>query len=167
MTRQDLASLWGAALEDDVALLALADAMAEEGDEKGGEIVRLVLTVQGPLEEGRQSLRASLVDPLCLRVRANGEWHWAQFIALPGHPNPGNAGSGYSHPTDLNACMKARRTWHWEEMESIVETAWLTPGPLYLLCKRLRMEKLEIAHALGNKTVLYVDLTKKRKRAKS
>lgn len=78
---------------------------------------------------GLESLRKrGLVEPQCLLLRLEGSqlyWAWFKFVALPGHPNPGNAckgelptnaapGSerrlparrgGYSHPIEL-ACFR-------------------------------------------------------------
>jgi hypothetical protein len=61
-----------------------------------------------PLALGQAALHAALVTPLGLSVHPNGEWAFFQFIALPGHPNPGNAKHGYSHPSSLQAFDKSR-----------------------------------------------------------
>lgn len=55
------------------------------------------------LQSGLAVLEAASVTPLCLIVRADGEWGFYKTIALGGHPKPGNAKGGFSHPTDINA----------------------------------------------------------------
>lgn len=50
------------------------------------------------LRAGIEALRAAYVEPLGLDIRPGGEWSFFQFVALPGHPSPGNAGRGFSHP---------------------------------------------------------------------
>ena len=50
------------------------------------------------LRAGMDALRAAKVEPLGLDIRPDGEWGFYQFIALPGHPSPGNAGKGHTHP---------------------------------------------------------------------
>lgn len=50
------------------------------------------------LRAGMLALREAKVEPLGLDIRPGGEWSFYQFFALPGHPSPGNAGHGFSHP---------------------------------------------------------------------
>lgn len=50
------------------------------------------------LRAGIEALRAAKVEPLGLDIRPDGEWSLYQFVALPGHPSPGNAGRGFTHP---------------------------------------------------------------------
>jgi len=55
------------------------------------------------LKSGLAVLEASSVTPLCLAIYADGAWHFYKTIALGGHPAPGNAKNGFSHPTHPNA----------------------------------------------------------------
>lgn len=55
------------------------------------------------LNAGMAILQAAHVEPLGLDIRPGGEWSFYQFVALPGHPNPGNAGRGFTHPTTIDA----------------------------------------------------------------
>lgn len=55
------------------------------------------------LRSGLAVLEAASVTPLCLRIDTDGEWHYYKTVALAGHPSPGNAKNGFSHPTDPGA----------------------------------------------------------------
>lgn len=55
------------------------------------------------LQQGLARLERAHVTPLCLRIDASGKWGFYKTVALAGHPNPGNALRGHSHPTDINA----------------------------------------------------------------
>lgn len=54
------------------------------------------------IKSGLDALRAAQVEPMGLMI-CQDKWHWYKFKALPAHPEPGNAGHGYSHPVDLGA----------------------------------------------------------------
>jgi hypothetical protein len=55
------------------------------------------------INSGFAVLEAAHVTPLCLTIRADGSWGFYKTVALAGHPNPGNARRGHSHPTDIGA----------------------------------------------------------------
>lgn len=53
------------------------------------------------IRNGIMALRENLVEPMGLSITPHdGKFGWGlfKFKALPGHPNPGNAGNGWSHP---------------------------------------------------------------------
>lgn len=53
------------------------------------------------IRKGIQALRENFVEPMGLSITPHdGKFGWGlfKFKALPGHPNPGNAGNGWSHP---------------------------------------------------------------------
>jgi hypothetical protein len=55
------------------------------------------------LKTGLAVLEAALVTPLCLNIRNDGSWGFYKTIALGGHPSPGNAKKGFSHPVRIQA----------------------------------------------------------------
>jgi len=55
------------------------------------------------IAQGMARLERAHVTPLCLTIRADGSWGFYKTVALSGHPNPGNARRGHSHPTDIGA----------------------------------------------------------------
>lgn len=63
------------------------------------------------LKSGVAVLEAAHVTPLCLTILASGEWHFYKTVALPGHPAPGNAKAGFSHPMPLSAPIHRRASW--------------------------------------------------------
>jgi hypothetical protein len=68
------------------------------------------------IRTGLAALRDANVEPMGLSLSAHdGSFGWGffKFKALPGHPNPGNAGHGWSHPTDVEAFKfsHAPRDW--------------------------------------------------------
>lgn len=65
---------------------------------------------------GLQALRDAHVEPMVLSITPHDGtfgWQWCKFKALPGHPNHGNAGHGWSHPTEMSAfaISKAPNDW--------------------------------------------------------
>ena len=53
------------------------------------------------VKEGLLALRTAYVEPMGLSITAHGGtvgWGFFKYKALPGHPNPGNAGNGWSQP---------------------------------------------------------------------
>jgi len=53
------------------------------------------------IRTGLAALRENLVEPMGLSLSPHDGrlgWGFFKFKALPGHPNPGNAGGGWSHP---------------------------------------------------------------------
>lgn len=53
------------------------------------------------IRKGIMALRENHVEPMGLSITPyDGSWGWGlfKFKALPGHPKPGNAGGGWSHP---------------------------------------------------------------------
>jgi hypothetical protein len=68
------------------------------------------------IKAGLAALRAAHVEPMGLSITPhNGTFGWGffKFKALPGHPNPGNAGNGWSHPTDIKAFEAAHAPRDW------------------------------------------------------
>lgn len=63
------------------------------------------------LKSGVAVLEAAHVTPLCLTVKDNGEWHYYKTLALPGHPSPGNAKAGFSHPMPLSEPIHRLASW--------------------------------------------------------
>ena len=58
------------------------------------------------IQRGLLTLRESgQVEPMGLSLSIHG-WQWFKYKSLPGHPKPGNAGRGWTHPTTL-AAMQA------------------------------------------------------------
>jgi hypothetical protein len=55
------------------------------------------------IAQGMARLERAHVTPLCLTIRADGSWGFYKTVALAGHPCPGNARRGHSHPTDIGA----------------------------------------------------------------
>ena len=59
------------------------------------------------IQNGLVSLReSSLVEPMGLSLSVHG-WQWFKYKARPGHPKPGNAGRGWTHPANLDVLAKA------------------------------------------------------------
>lgn len=69
------------------------------------------------IRTGLASLRENLVEPMGLSITAHDGafgWGFFKFKALPGHPNPGNAGNGWSHPaytSNSKLPISAPRDW--------------------------------------------------------
>jgi len=61
------------------------------------------------IAQGLEALRKAKVEPMGLQI--DDRWQWYKYKALPGHPHPGNARNGYSHPTDI-ATFKAAKGDH-------------------------------------------------------
>jgi len=57
---------------------------------------------RGNMIRGIQSLRQSHVEPMLLSLTPH-HWWFSKFKALPTHPSSGNAGRGFSHPTNPQA----------------------------------------------------------------
>ena len=58
------------------------------------------------IQSGLVSLKTSgLVEPMGLSLSVHG-WQWFKYKARAGHPKPGNAGRGWTHPARL-ACLSA------------------------------------------------------------
>jgi hypothetical protein len=54
------------------------------------------------IKAGIANLESADVTPMGLAIYQN-RWELFKYKALPSHPNPKNAGHGFSHPTNLNA----------------------------------------------------------------
>ncbi|QNK41561.1 hypothetical protein [Caproicibacter fermentans] len=67
------------------------------------------------IRAGLQALRENLVEPMGLSITAHdGKFGWGfyKYKALPGHPHPGNAGNGWSHPVNTPVlAAHAPRDW--------------------------------------------------------
>lgn len=67
------------------------------------------------IQEGLLALRTAYVEPMGLSITAHGGtvgWNFFKYKALPGHPNPGNAGNGWSQPVGSPiSAAHAPRDW--------------------------------------------------------
>lgn len=70
------------------------------------------------IRNGLQTLRDAQVEPMGLTLSPHdGSFGWGffKFKALPGHPSPGNAGHGWSHPTNIEAFKAAHAPRNWPQ----------------------------------------------------
>jgi hypothetical protein len=51
------------------------------------------------IAQSLDELRSAHVEPMALEISAQG-FQWYKYKALPGHPHPGKAGDGWSHPSE-------------------------------------------------------------------
>jgi len=83
---------------------------------------------------GLTALRAAHVEPMGLGVNPGSDsrlaWSWYKFKALPGHPRPGNAGRGYSHPTAIAAFEASAHRRLAPPVLSADDVAGMTDGEL-------------------------------------
>lgn len=99
MTATDLTALLDGDLNDSTNRRVLSDALLDIGDEDAADLLRNLSDGLAAVSTARDLLRtAGLVEPRCLRIHANGEWSWCLYFAREGHPQPGNAGRGHTHP---------------------------------------------------------------------
>jgi hypothetical protein len=148
---------------------ALADVL-EDQDDPDADMLRVLPAVLAAIEAARDRLRVGMVEPACLRVHYPvGLWRWREFTALPGHPRPGTASRGFSHPVDVggrptpvlrNELLSGRRDWH--ALTRLVERFDRWRRLWDVIGLRLEMTALDIARGADSGRIVHIDLTRPR-----
>lgn len=167
--------MFGAALKvplDECGWLALADSLEEMDRQEDAENVRRIFAGLRPILAARELLRErGLVEPQCLRVHSNGDWGWSIYHALPGHPTPGNARRGCTHPADLDLIGRraADTQGMWPAMRRLLASGRarlqndsdLAGVVLTALVRSLGMAAANIGHRADGDEVFFVDFERK------
>jgi hypothetical protein len=157
---------------DEAGWLALADACEEGGRPQDALAVRQTWEGLQPVLAARELLRTQgLVEPQCLRLNDVGGWYWCVYLALPGHPNPGNAGHGYTHPADielmgrrsleLTGSLPAARRWLRAGRRRLQSRDDIAGVVLMAVVRSLGMAAANIGHATDGDEVFFVDFERK------